>query len=120
MVDHPTARRRRRRASAPEGPPKPAQHSNAQPSKAQPPKAQPPKAQPSKDQSSKDQSPKDRSRKAQPAERALRDLVGGGSSQVGVDGALRARDVNRPSEQDLIEAERDLVIVRRNWKPPAE
>jgi hypothetical protein len=43
--------------------------------------------------------------------------VGGGRSQVGVSGALRARDVNRPTEQDLADAERDVVIVHRNWKP---
>jgi hypothetical protein len=49
----------------------------------------------------------------------LRDLVGGGASQVGVTGAMRARDVNRPTDEDLAEAERNLVIVRRNWKPPA-
>ena len=52
------------------------------------------------------------------AERGLRDLVGAGHSQLGVSGALRGRDVNRPSEQDLAEAERDVVIVRRHWKPP--
>jgi hypothetical protein len=51
-------------------------------------------------------------------DRSLRDLVGGGSSQLGVSGALRARDVNRPSELDLAAAERDTVIVRRHWKPP--
>jgi hypothetical protein len=50
-------------------------------------------------------------------ERGLRDLVGAGRSQLGVGGALRARDVNRPTEEDLAEAERDVVIVRRNWKP---
>jgi hypothetical protein len=54
------------------------------------------------------------------AERGLRDLVGAGRSQVGVSGALRARDVNRPTEQDLAEAEGELQIIRRNWKPPAE
>jgi hypothetical protein len=48
----------------------------------------------------------------------LRDIVGAGRSQVGVSGALRARDVNRPTEDDLAEAERDVAIVRRNWKPP--
>jgi hypothetical protein len=53
------------------------------------------------------------------AERGLRNLVGGGSSQLGVSGALRGRDVNRPTDEDLAEAERDVVIVRRNWKPPA-
>jgi hypothetical protein len=52
-------------------------------------------------------------------DRGLRDLVGAGSSQVGVSGALRARDVNRPSEEELAQAERDVVVVRRNWKPPA-
>jgi len=51
-------------------------------------------------------------------ERGLRNLVGAGSSQLGVSGALRGRDVNRPTEQDLAEAERETVIVRRNWKPP--
>ena len=50
-------------------------------------------------------------------ERGLRDLVGGGPSQLGVDGALRGRDVNRPTAQDLARAEEQLVIVRRNWKP---
>jgi hypothetical protein len=51
-------------------------------------------------------------------ERGLRDLIGAGRSQLGVDGALRGRDVNRPTDQDLADAERDVVIVRRNWKPP--
>ena len=49
--------------------------------------------------------------------RGLRDLVGAGPSQLGVSGALRGRDVNRPTDDDLAEAERDVVIVRRNWKP---
>jgi hypothetical protein len=35
-----------------------------------------------------------------------------------VSGALRARDVNRPTDEDLAEAEQELTIVRRNWKPP--
>jgi hypothetical protein len=33
---------------------------------------------------------------------------------------LRARDVNRPTEEDLAEAERDVAIVRRNWQPPRQ
>lgn len=53
-----------------------------------------------------------------PGERGLRDIVGAGRSQLGVSGALRARDVNRPTDADLDEAERDIAIVRRNWKPP--
>jgi hypothetical protein len=52
-----------------------------------------------------------------PSERALRDLAGATPSQVGVQGALRARDVNRPTPADLAEAERDVQIVRRNWRP---
>jgi hypothetical protein len=50
-------------------------------------------------------------------ERGLRGLVGGGSSQVSVTAALRARDAARPSEADIAAAESDLVIVRRGWVP---
>jgi hypothetical protein len=53
-------------------------------------------------------------------ERGLRDLVGAGHSQLGVSGALRGRDVNRPTEEDLAEAEREVQVVRRHWTPPAE
>lgn len=58
-------------------------------------------------------------KRAESGDRALRDIVGGGSSQLGAGAALRARDVNRPTDEDLAEAERDTVIVRRHWKPPA-
>jgi hypothetical protein len=44
--------------------------------------------------------------------------VGGGKSQLGVEGALRGRDVNRPTAEDLANAEAELVIVRRHWTPP--
>ena len=37
-------------------------------------------------------------------------LVGAGPSKVGVDGAMRARDVARPSAKDVEDAERDLVL----------
>jgi hypothetical protein len=50
-------------------------------------------------------------------EHGLRDLVGAGRSQLGLSGALRGRDVDRPTEEDLTEAERDVVLVRRNWVP---
>jgi len=53
-------------------------------------------------------------------DRGLRDLVGAGRSQVGVGGALRARDVNRPTDEDLAAAEAEVEIVRRNWKPRAD
>ncbi len=49
----------------------------------------------------------------------MRDIVGAGPSQLGVSRALRGRDVNRPTDDDLAEAERDVHIVRRNWKPEA-
>ncbi|WP_096302984.1 hypothetical protein [Jatrophihabitans sp. GAS493] len=63
---------------------------------------------------------KQQPRRADPAsraDRALHELVGGGRSQISVSKALRARDVNRPSEQDLADAEREMSIVRRNWRP---
>jgi hypothetical protein len=52
-------------------------------------------------------------------ERGLRGLVGAGPSQVGVSGALRARDAARPTAADEAAAERDLHLVRRNYVPPA-
>jgi len=52
------------------------------------------------------------------ADRGLRDIAGSGPSQLGVSGALRGRDVNRPTEDDLAAAERDVQIVRRHWTPP--
>ncbi|HEY2298059.1 MAG TPA: hypothetical protein VGH43_10050 [Jatrophihabitans sp.] len=52
-------------------------------------------------------------------ERGLRDIVGAGRSQLGVSGALRGRDVDRPTDEDLAEAEETLQIVRRHWTPPA-
>jgi hypothetical protein len=30
---------------------------------------------------------------------------------------MRARDVNRPTAQDLADAERDVDVVRRHWRP---
>jgi hypothetical protein len=54
---------------------------------------------------------------ALPAERGLRGLVGGGSSQVSPTAALRARDAARPRPEDLARAEAELAIVRRHWAP---
>ncbi|MDQ6876081.1 MAG: hypothetical protein M3042_13605 [Actinomycetota bacterium] len=51
-------------------------------------------------------------------ERGLRGLVGAGPSQVGVSGALRARDASRPTEEDVTTAEQTLRVVRRNYVPP--
>ena len=53
----------------------------------------------------------------QQTERGLRGLVGGGSSQVSVTAAMRARDAARPSDAELAAVEADLVIVRRGWVP---
>ena len=51
-------------------------------------------------------------------ERGLRGLVGGGSSQVSVTAALRARDATRPTAADLAASEANLMIIRRGWTPP--
>lgn len=47
------------------------------------------------------------------------DLSGAGRTALSVSAALRARDVDRPTEADLARAENQLKIVRRNWTPPA-
>jgi hypothetical protein len=54
------------------------------------------------------------------SERGLRGLVGGGSSQVNVAAAMRARDASRPGDEHLTAAEADLPIVRRGWIPRDE
>lgn len=54
---------------------------------------------------------------ALPAERGLRGLVGGGSSQVSPAAAMRARDAARPGPEDTARAEAELTIVRRYWTP---
>lgn len=106
-------RRQRRRATAPQGPPPeaspPVEAGAGQP--VPPPASQPAEPKPAPPRRRRPPSESG-------SERGLRDLVGAGRSQLGVSGALRARDVNRPTEDDLAEAERDVVIVRRNWKPP--
>ena len=62
--------------------------------------------------------PPNKRRRTDPTERGLRDLVGAGPSQLGPVRAMRARDANRPTAEDLTEAEQDVAIVRRHWKPP--
>lgn len=52
------------------------------------------------------------------SERGWRELAGSSPSQVGLGGALRARDVARPTAAELAAAERDVVVVRRQWQPP--
>ncbi len=46
-------------------------------------------------------------------------LTGGGPSQVGVSGALRARDVSRPTEEEVAAAERIVQVSRRPRPRPA-
>ena len=110
----PARRRRRRRASAPQGPARP---------RAAMPENPPATPAPPTDKRGDRRTGGKRRRPARETndrtgDRGMRDLVGSGRSAVGVDGALRARDVNRPSAEDLAEAERDIVIVRRHWRPP--
>lgn len=72
---------------------------------------------PPQDRPAQDKPQRRRRPQREQGERGLRDLVGAGRSQLGVDGALRGRDVNRPSEEDLAEADANLIIIRRHWKP---
>jgi hypothetical protein len=44
-------------------------------------------------------------------------LIGGGSSQVSVEAAMRARDSARPTDADIVRAEETLTIVHRGWVP---
>ncbi|MBA3523447.1 MAG: hypothetical protein H0T85_02610 [Geodermatophilaceae bacterium] len=53
------------------------------------------------------------------SERGLSGLTGPGPTQVDVVAAMRARDAARPTAEDLARAETELVILRRNWQPPA-
>jgi hypothetical protein len=50
-------------------------------------------------------------------ERGLRGLVGGGSTQVSVSAAMRARDAARPSDEEIAAAEASLTIIHRGWVP---
>ena len=95
-------RRARRRATAQQGPPAARVD-------------EPPKAQPKQ---GRRRDPKGRGRAAAP-QRADHDLAGTVSSQIVPTGAMRARDLNRPTPEDLAQAEAELVIVRRHWDPAA-
>jgi len=90
--------RRRRRATAAQGPPP--EHAAPAPSTSE-------------------AAPKKRAAHRDTSERGLRDIVGAGPSALSESAALRARELNRPTDEDLAEAERTVVIVRRNWKPPS-
>ncbi|MDQ2835860.1 MAG: hypothetical protein M3Y42_20840 [Actinomycetota bacterium] len=119
-----TARRRRRRAHRPAGPP----NAEATPAITEPDPGSGPERpqQPAKARGAA----AGRRRTAKQAEpsrehgrdsdRGWRDLVGNSPSQVGVSGALRARDVARPGPDELAIAERTVKIVRRDWQPPPD
>jgi hypothetical protein len=51
-------------------------------------------------------------------ERGLRGIVGAGPSQVGLLGAMRARDAAKPTAEEMAAAERDVVVVRRHYLAP--
>ena len=50
-------------------------------------------------------------------EGGLASLIGAGRSRVGVGGAMRARDVSRPSADDLAAAEQEVVVKRSRPDP---
>jgi len=52
------------------------------------------------------------------SERSLRALVTTRSTQVSPTAAIRAREVAVPTAADLLDAEADLVVVRRHYVPP--
>jgi hypothetical protein len=52
-------------------------------------------------------------------DRGLRGLETVRSTQLSPVDAMRAREYGRPSPEDLAQAERDVVVVRRNYVPPA-
>jgi len=93
MAEEPS-RRRRRRATASQGPP-PERTQVVEPA------------------------PQKKPRPRENTERGLRDITGPGPSALSESAALRARELNRPTDEDLAEVERTVVLVRRNWKPPS-
>lgn len=50
-------------------------------------------------------------------ELSARDLVAAKPSQVPRERAMRVRDIDRPTEADLAEAEESVRVVHRHWKP---
>ena len=52
-------------------------------------------------------------------ERSLRSLVSTRATQVSPTAAMRAREYGMPTAADLADAELDVVLVRRNYVPPA-
>ena len=53
-------------------------------------------------------------RSASGDEASVAALTGGGPSQLGVGGSMRARDVSRPGDEEIAEAER---LVQVSYRP---
>ncbi|MEO6956264.1 MAG: hypothetical protein ABI137_05915 [Antricoccus sp.] len=51
-------------------------------------------------------------------DRGVRVLVTSGPSQLSKDTAMRVRDIDRPTAEDLEDAEQTTELIRRNWQPP--
>jgi hypothetical protein len=115
-------RRRRRRRASPDDSAQPGDRSTPLPGPGAAPGAAAPHPEPPLDRQSetRPRRPRQTQSSRDSGERGLRDLVGAGRSQLGVSGALRGRDVNRPTDDDLEEAEANLTIVRRHWTPPPD
>lgn len=65
-------------------------------------------------------SPRRRGTRADAAgERLLRSLVSTRPTQLSPAAAMRAREVGAPTPEDIARAEAEVVIVRRNYVPPA-
>ncbi|MCL9797905.1 hypothetical protein MXD58_027070, partial [Frankia sp. AgKG'84/4] len=62
--------------------------------------------------------PRQRPRPAGDSDAQLRGLVGAGPTRLPSVSAMRARDVDRPTEADLAEADRTLVLRRGQRLPP--
>lgn len=117
-----TRRRSRRRATAHQGPPPPAAQPTPEPTTPDPAPTRAAVA----EQAPPTRTDHPKQKKTQPkggrasSPRGERDLAGSGTSQVGPTGAMRARDLNRPTDADLAQAEAELEIVRRHWAPVTE
>ena len=61
--------------------------------------------------------PQRRSRPARSDDAHVASLSGGGPSQLGIDGSMRARDVSRPSVEEIADAERLVQVSYRQPRP---
>ena len=80
---------------------------------------EPPRPEPAKQEPVRYEPPvrTNRDRRAEVAERALRNLVSTRSTQISWASSIRARDYAAPTAEDLAEAAEELVIVQRHYTP---